>query len=91
MAPLDVDEPHLEMGESGEGGGQAGHGPAGELGAATAGPTSWAGKLGTTPPPRSTASVIYEEGRKKRDSGGGDSWRRLRSRSVAADKLGRRR
>ena len=36
IASLDADDPHLEMGESGEGGGQAGHGPAGLR-------ASWAG------------------------------------------------
>ena len=46
MAPLDVDGPHLEAGESENGGGQAGHRgghePAGELGAAC---YRWIGQL----------------------------------------------
>ena len=95
MASLDVDEPHLETGESENGGGQAGHREGqgcGELGARmlsldrTAGSASWIPR-----PPLSSASVIYEEGREKRNSWGGDSWRILLSRHVAEGKLGRRR
>ena len=47
MASLDVDEPHLETGESENGGEQAGHREGqgcGELGAAIAGQASWAGR-----------------------------------------------
>lgn len=49
MASLDVDGTPLGPGESENGGGRAGHGPAGELGAATTRSASWASKLGTTP------------------------------------------
>ena len=92
MASLDVDGPHLETGESENGGGQVGHREGqgcGELGARmlsldrTAGPAGWVPR-----PPRSSALVIYEEEREKRDSWGGDSWRILLSRSVAEGKLG---
>ena len=67
MASLDVDGPHLEIGESENGGGQAGHRErqgCGELGARmlsldrTAGPADWVPR-----PPRSSASVIYEKGK----------------------------
>ena len=92
MASLDVDGPHLETGESENGGGQAGHREGqgcGELGASmlsldrTAGPAGWVPRL-----PRSSASVIYEEEREKRNSWGRDSWRILLSRHVAAEDAG---
>ena len=75
MASLDVDGPHLETGESENGGGQAGHREGqgcGELGTRmlsldrTAGPAGWIPR-----PPRSSASVIYEEEREKQNSWGG--------------------
>ena len=76
MAPLDVDGPHLEAGESENGGGQAGHrGGARTCGRAgrrmlslnrTAGPAGWVPR-----PPRSAPSVTYEEEREKRNSWGG--------------------
>ena len=62
MASLDVDGPHLETGESENGGGQAGHREGqgcGELGARMLSLDRTAGPAGLAPrPPRSSASVI---------------------------------
>lgn len=70
MAPPAAERPHLELGESGDGEGQAWHredADAASWAPATAGPTSWASKLGTTPPPR-FRSTVYEEEREKQNS-----------------------
>lgn len=49
MAPLDVDEPHLEMRESGGQAGYRGWGLRASWAPATAGPASWGNKQGATP------------------------------------------
>ena len=77
MAPPAADGPHLETGESGVGRGQTSHRKGAGLRAswappATAGPASWC--HATRQSPRSSASVIYEEGREKRNSWRRDSW-----------------
>lgn len=63
MAPLDADGPLLELGESGDGEGQAWYLEARACGRAgrphaTAGPTSWVNKLGTMPRDSRYASTL---------------------------------
>ena len=96
MASLAVDGQHLEMGEGGDDGGQARYRKAracGELGARTLQLDRLAGSAGKVLRHVTTATLfcfgdfMKKEGRSG-TAGGGDSWRALLSRHVAADKLG---
>ena len=95
MASLAVDGQHLEMGEGGDDGGQARYRKARACGRAGC-PHATAGSAGKVLRHVTTATLfcfgnfMKKEGRSG-TAGGGDSWRALLSRPVAADKLGRRR